>query len=290
MSSELFHKFVAADIVVLATPLYHYTMNADMKAFIERTLPIVQPFFETTGTETYHPLRYSHPRVVMLSVAGLPEMSAFSQLSSWANFIYGRAGMLVAEIYRPFAECLQMPFFQKKAGEVLDAVQQAGKEIVESLKVSPETMSRITQDITEDSRGFLLGVGNCMWKTCIEEGITPQEMRKLGKAPRPDSLQSFMAMMSLGFNPIKADKLKAVLQFTFTGNDEQACHFEIADGTITAKTGSAGKPDLVISTPFDLWADIMTGKKDGQQMFMQGKYSFKGDLGLLMRMKDLFTP
>ena len=34
--------------------------------------------------------------------------------------------------------------------------------------------------------------------------------------------------------------------------------------------------------------DIMTGKADGQQMFMQQKYKTVGDLSLLMRMKDLF--
>jgi predicted lipid carrier protein YhbT len=34
--------------------------------------------------------------------------------------------------------------------------------------------------------------------------------------------------------------------------------------------------------------DIMTGKADGQQMFMQQKYKVTGDLSLLLRMKDLF--
>ena len=34
MSEELFPRFVESDIVVFATPLYHYTMNAAMKAFM----------------------------------------------------------------------------------------------------------------------------------------------------------------------------------------------------------------------------------------------------------------
>ncbi len=289
MSSELFPKFMGADLVVLATPLFHYTMNAELKKFIERTLPIIQPFFAVSGAETYHPLRHPHPGVVMLSVAGFPEISVFDQLSSWANFIYGRPGGLVAEIYRPFAEALLLPAFRKKAQDVFDAVRQAGKEIVQSWKVSPETMSRITQDLTEDSRAFLLGVGNCMWKTCISEGLTPKEMAEAGKIPRADSVESFMSMMELGFNPDKAGKLRAVMQFTFTGDGGQSCYFEIADGAIKAKKGTAEKPDLTISTPFELWMDIMTGKQDGQQMFMQGKYTFKGEMDLLMRMKDLFT-
>jgi hypothetical protein len=34
--------------------------------------------------------------------------------------------------------------------------------------------------------------------------------------------------------------------------------------------------------------DIMTGKADGQQMFMEQKYKVIGDLSLLLRMNQLF--
>ena len=44
MTNELFPKWLEADIAVYATPLYHFTVNASMKAFIERTLPILEPF------------------------------------------------------------------------------------------------------------------------------------------------------------------------------------------------------------------------------------------------------
>jgi predicted lipid carrier protein YhbT len=34
--------------------------------------------------------------------------------------------------------------------------------------------------------------------------------------------------------------------------------------------------------------DIMTRKADGQQMFMEQKYTVSGDLSLLLRMNQLF--
>ena len=55
MTNELFPKWLKADLVVYATPLYHYTVNAEMKAFIERTLPAVEPFFEQHDNRTVHP-------------------------------------------------------------------------------------------------------------------------------------------------------------------------------------------------------------------------------------------
>ena len=35
MTDEIYPKYLDADLLVLATPLYHFTVNAEMKAFIE---------------------------------------------------------------------------------------------------------------------------------------------------------------------------------------------------------------------------------------------------------------
>jgi multimeric flavodoxin WrbA len=288
MTSELYPKFLASDLAILATPLYHFTINAQMKTFIERTLPAIHPYFKESGGKIYHPLRGRHPMIVMLSVAGFPQHSVFDQLSSWVNFIYGAGGGLAAEIYRPFAESLMLPFFKDKADDILDATRQAGFELVKTLRVSPDTMERIRQDITQDSNALLKTVGNIMWKTCIEEGITPKEFTDRGVIPRPDSIESFMALMSIAFNPRAAGNTRAVMQYDFSGEVEGSCHFTIADGRISSQGGPAGKADITISTPFEVWMDILTKKADGQQMFMEQKYSAKGDLNLLMRMKDLF--
>ena len=107
MTNELFPKWLEADIAVYATPLYHYTVNATMKAFIERTLPMVEPFLDRLGDSTSHPLRQKPPKAVVLSVAGFPEASVFAQLSSYVNFLFGKG--LVAEIYRPAAEGMSCP-------------------------------------------------------------------------------------------------------------------------------------------------------------------------------------
>jgi multimeric flavodoxin WrbA len=102
MAEELFLKFIESDIAIFATPLYHYTMNATLKAFIERTLPVLEPFIQDKKGVSYHPLRLRHPAVVVLSVAGFSEMLVFDQLSNHMRFMYNKG--LIAEIYRPAAE------------------------------------------------------------------------------------------------------------------------------------------------------------------------------------------
>ncbi len=69
---------------------------------------------------------------------------------------------------------------------------------------------------------------------------------------------------------------------------EGSCYLEIAKSEIRAAEGQAASPTLTIDAPFEVWMDVMAGKADGQQAFMQGNYQVSGDLSLHMRMKELF--
>jgi putative sterol carrier protein len=291
MTGELFPKWLDADLVVYASPLYHFTVNAAMKAFIERTLPILEPFFRRHNGRTHHPLRKEHPKVALLSVAGFPDDTVFEQLSCWVNFIYGgyhpNEGPLVAEIYRPMAEALTLPYFKEKAAAILAATRNAGHEIVTSGQVSKDTLARVRQPVVENPADFL-EIGNLMWTNCIAEGITPKEFGERGRIPRPDSIESYIKLMKFGFNADAAKGLSAKIQFNFSGEKKGACFLAINDGTIDVRQGKVSEPNLSVSSPFEVWMDILTGKADGQQMFLDRKYTAEGDLELLMQMNQLF--
>jgi multimeric flavodoxin WrbA len=287
MTVELFPKWRDADLVVYATPLYNFTLNATMKAFIERTLPFLEPYMEDRGGETSHPARYKHPKVVFLSVAGFPEISAFDQLSSWANFVFGRRGNLVAEIYRPMAENMDTPYLKNETIHVLEATVQAGREIVQNFKISPETLTRVTGPLVDDPSPYFK-MANLFWKTCIAEGVSPKEFEEKGLVPRPDSVEMFMFIMPMGFSPEAAGDTRATIQFKFSGEGGGSCYFKIGEGKIQATLGLTEKPDLTIEAPFSVWMDIMTRKADGPQMFMEQKYKVSGDFSLLLRLNQLF--
>jgi len=286
MSAELFPKFIEADLVVYATPLYHYTVNAQIKTFIERTLPMLEPFIvKREDGRSSHPLRWEHPDAVWVSVAGFSELSVFDQLSQYVRFVY--KNRLLAEIYRPGAEAMMGIGRDDVRESIAKAVQKAGGEIVENHSVSDGTMAQIHQRVTNKSESFK-GLANLFWKTCIEEGVTPKEFEKKGMIPRPDSLESFMAVFKMGFNPEGAAGMQAVMQYKFSGSVVGECYFTIDNGSITTKEGMHSEPTVTINTPFDVWMDIMTGKADGQEMFFQEKYTVEGDLELMMKMGELF--
>ncbi len=250
MTEELYPWWREADIVVYAFPLYHFTMNAQTKTFVERTLPSLQPFFHHENGRTRHPFRHRHPRTVILSVAGFPEISVFDQLSQWARHIFGGVeGTLIAEIYRPLSEALGVPLVREKASRILLAAEQAGREIVEGGGVGEETLRAVTQPFTDDDA--FLRIADAMWRTCIDEGITPREFDARGLIPRPDSIPAFLKIMSLGFNARKAGAMTAVIQFNFSGTVAGGCHLIVQDGALKATEGEAARASTSAPEIFD---------------------------------------
>jgi multimeric flavodoxin WrbA/putative sterol carrier protein len=286
MTGELFPKWIESDLAIYASPLYHFHVNAHMKTFIERTLPMLEPYL-VPGADgaTHHPLRYEKfPAAVFLSVAGFPEMKIFDQLSSWARYIYKDG--LRAEIYRPAAELLATPMGKRKGREILQATAQAGKELVGNGAVSSQTMEAITQPMGDPND--IGTMANMFWRTCLTRGITPREANKQNLLPTPGSLEDLVLLMPAGFNGDAAGDLEAMIQYDFSGPVEGSCHFKIAGGEMSGALGKADDPTLTIAMEFDLWIDILMGKVEGQEVFMQGKAKASGDLGLLMRFNQLF--
>ena len=144
MAEELFERYLQADLAVLATPLYHYNMNARLKMFIERTLPMVVP----GGSADQRGVNYRYervPKVAVVSVCGFPAMDTFRCLSLNMQMILGDS--LVAEIYRHSSEALIAPPLAARVREVLDAVARAGEELVREGQVQPETLAAATRDL-----------------------------------------------------------------------------------------------------------------------------------------------
>jgi len=286
MTNGLLEKWQQSDIAVYATPLYNYTMTALLKTFLERTLPSVLPFFEIHEGRMFHPLRGPRPAMVVLSVSGMPDESHFSALSAHVRYLCSSpGGRLLAEIYRPAAEVMTRPFLKRRMDDVLDATKQAGRELIQSMEVSPGTLARITQPLL-DPETFASMV-NLVWKTCIAEKVSTGEFTERRMVPRPASLDDFMLLFPFGLSLSEVGDEKVVVQFTFSGEVEEPCYFTIEKGKMDAKRGVSESPGLIIDSPFNVWMDIMTGKADGRQMLMEQKYRVKGDLSLMMR---LFQP
>jgi multimeric flavodoxin WrbA len=165
MSEQLFERLLSADLVVLATPVYHLTMNARMKRFIERTMPMIDPL-GVVSPEGGHPHRFEKaPKVAVVSVCGYHDQAMFQALSLTMRLILGPD--LVAEIYRNSSEALNTPAFKAKVDKILAATAQAGEELVRDGKIREETLAAVTQDLAPAS--VMEQMGRQWWLEAIEE-------------------------------------------------------------------------------------------------------------------------
>ena len=161
MTNELFAKFVQADIAVLASPLYYFSMNACLKAFVDRTLPMFEPqFVDMDGQTTSHPLRFGRmPKILTLSVCASSDPDSFWALSLTWKMIFGP--YLAAEIYRHSSEFFDIPELAPMVRQVLEGVHQTGGEMVRFEELAAITLNTITQDLAP--RDLLIEIANQYW-------------------------------------------------------------------------------------------------------------------------------
>ncbi len=283
MSRELFPKWLACDLVVYATPLYYHTINAALATFMERTLPAILPFFkQDENGNTYHPVRTRIPANVLLSVCGFPDVAEFDALREFQARTRHPDVRTLAVICRAGASLLASPFLAGRARVILEATKQAGRELVRTSAIAPETLAQIEQSL--GSPKLFDQMGDMYWQTCIDEKVTPKQFDERKMMPRPRNIEDFLLMFTYAINAKAAGDRKVFVQFKFSGAAPGECYFAVAGGRVSPCAGSCDEPTLVIETPFEVWMDILTRKADGAQMMMDGKYRVTGDLALMLKL------
>lgn len=135
-------KIEAADVLVLAAPVYVDSFPGPMKNLLDRMIPAMQPFFELRNGRTRHPPRegFEGKKVVLISVCGLYEMENFDVIvrhfNAFAdNFDAEVAGVLL----RPHGGGLTFLMEKDSLRPVLNACAAAGRELVENGGISEDS-------------------------------------------------------------------------------------------------------------------------------------------------------
>jgi len=300
---ELLEKIRQADITVYATPLYIFTVTGLMKDFMDRHVPLVQPYIVKEGERYSHPPRYdgvSGRRAVLIANCGFPGRYNFAGLvETFRLFLSVGEGKMVATILRPMGELLGQPALQDALSWYFAAAHRAGREVVELGHITPETQAILDRELMPEEA--FVTTANAWWNSQIAASKTGEGDDEPGQplppptAP-PTTLRETIAGMALVFNSQAAGDLEAVVQFDVSpstglrtsGEEPGQYYLRIAEGKCAAFEGVHPEPTLTIHTPSEVWLAISRGELDGAQAMMSGQYSVEGDLGLLIRFKELF--
>jgi putative sterol carrier protein len=102
------------------------------------------------------------------------------------------------------------------------------------------------------------------------------------------TINDLMGRMPDAFLPEKAGDANVIIQFHFTGDQQSDWIATIKDGACAVAEGQAENPTLTLTAEGQDYIDVITGKLDGMQAFMQGKLKLAGDLNLAMKMMNFF--
>lgn len=298
---ELLSKVIEADILVCATPLYVYTVSGMMKDFMDRIIPIAQPFVEIKDGLCTHPPRYAGERtIVLISNSGFPEQEHFSGLkATFKQWFRSSSKMLAGTICCAGGGMLGVPEMRPSFSWYTDAVKQAGREVVKNRKISDEAQATLDRPLMEDQERFV-NMLNAMWRNMgikpvgeeLVEATWVDLVAHTGTILPPpasmDTVRDLVAGMATVFSAEAAGDLRAVIQFSIPDEESGQYFLEIADGKCTAYAGEYPSPTTTITTPAGVWLGIARGEIDGGTAFVSGMYKISGDMGIAMRFKELF--
>ena len=100
--------------------------------------------------------------------------------------------------------------------------------------------------------------------------------------------QEIFNEMSKNLNADAAKGMNSTIQFNLAGDNGGQWYVTIKDGKAEVSTGTASSPNMTLSMSAQDYVDMILGKLNGQMAFMSGKLKISGDMGLAMKMQNLF--
>lgn len=308
----------AADGIILASPVYFKHVTAQMKTFIDRSLAFghkprgaSKPGLAVTVSAGLADTATAHYIEDMLRVYGAFSLGALIAIGTDPGGFLGkeaveaRAQDLARDLARAIREKKRYPvtgadlhaylfmrdlvtrekdfmrddyqYWQEKG--ILDGFEAYAQQRYTRASYDPEMRKEWIRGLIREENAAKTG-------TKATSAVSPTNPTGPAAAV---SCYELLKMMPLGFRSEAAPGLNAVYQFEIAGSETFSAYLQIADNRCTFHEGSHEKPDVLIKTPPEVWLAVSQGELDGQSAFMSGKYRVEGNVGLLLKLKTLFS-
>jgi multimeric flavodoxin WrbA len=149
--TDILERMADADLLVLATPVYVDGMTGSLKTLLDRSIPLLHGAFEIRDDHCRHALRdhVKAGKVVLFSVCGFYEMDNFDPLITHVKALSKNMNReYIGAVLRPYAWIIE-PGMKQGAplGHILEAIKQAGYQLVSDGKMNEETLAIISSEI-----------------------------------------------------------------------------------------------------------------------------------------------
>jgi putative sterol carrier protein len=103
----------------------------------------------------------------------------------------------------------------------------------------------------------------------------------------PTVAETFEVMSTI-FNPAAAAGMTKTFQWNISGEQAGVWALKIDNGTCQLIPGGVEKPDVTFSMNDKDWLALAEGKLDAQSAFFSGQLKIAGDMGLALRVPQIF--
>ena len=141
-------KYREADLVVFASPLYIFNVSGILKTFMDRLLPVLQPYMLLNDNgNIMHPDRFpeeGEQGFVVFSAAGFPDVAhnfdgLIGMFRAWNS--HNENSHLMGEFFMPAAEMIVQPVYEERKELIKNLCVKAGKQIVTEGFIDKEIMN-----------------------------------------------------------------------------------------------------------------------------------------------------
>jgi multimeric flavodoxin WrbA len=141
----------AADVWVLATPVFVDGMTGPLKSLLDRMIPLLQPFVELRDGHCRHPLGEGSKKgkIALVSNCGFWEMDNFDPLLVHLEAICRNSDRdFAGALLRPHGPALRVMLkrgFPVK--DVLEAAKEAGRQLVQDGEMAAQTLGTVSREL-----------------------------------------------------------------------------------------------------------------------------------------------
>lgn len=315
--AAILERLLAADAVILASPVYFFHVTAQMKTFLDRSLalghkprPTWKPGLAVSVSAGNGETHVADYLAGMLRVYGAFPVGCLTALATVPGGFVGkeaveaRAADLAGDVARAIrakrrypATEMDLQYYQFMSALVRDnreSVMKNDFDHWEKLGLN-QGFEAYIQQRREATAPHDPDVRNAWMKELMADyakrrsirGTRPPKPSASDAAP-PRTCRELLQVMPSILDRAEAKGLEATYEFQVSGEEVFSAHLRIEHGACTYAEGPADSPGVVIKTPASVWLAISRGELDGQTAFMSGKFTVEGDLTLLFKMKKLF--
>lgn len=287
----ILRDYLAADLLLAASPLYAYSISSHLKRVLERTLPLMAPGVEAPATGGLERNRLRYPgqgprRMAGLLVGGLKSLESFEPAAGTLRLYAASFGLACAGILlRPESYLLQFPAAKPRRFKVIEsAFRRAGLEFVRQERLEDDTIREAAEPLAADLEHFAR-YADVYWE---HAAARPDDLPAAGVAALED-LRILIREMARNVSPAATRGVTAELQFEFPDRD-WVFVLTVQDGTCRFRQGRSDRADLTITCPSVLWADVLRRRVSGGKALAHPECRVTGDRTLLRRLERWFPP